>query len=178
MTRRVMVVDDDEVFVGIVARGLRRRGFDVATSTGGDDVETRAAEFAPDWVLLDLKLGARNGLRVLGELRLRCPAARIVLGTGYASIATAVDALRRGAWHYLPKPFDLDTLLRAFEAAPYDAPPSAVPDQPPVLRRLAWEHIQRVLSEYEGNVSSAARALGIHRRTLQRRLAKRPVRDS
>jgi two-component system response regulator RegA len=177
MSTRILVVDDDATFVDVVRRGLERRGYEVATAADGAAACAVARQFEPDRVLLDLKLGEDNGLRVLRELLAICPDARIVLGTGYASIATAVDALRRGAWHYLAKPFDLDTLLRAFEEAPESAAPAPVREEPPALRRLAWEHIQRVLAEYDGNVSLAARALGIHRRTLQRRLAKRPVRD-
>ena len=100
-----------------------------------------------------------------------------MLATGYASIPTAVEAMRRGAWHYLAKPFTLDNLLHAFADRADDAPPPAPAEQPPPLRRLQWEHMQRVLSDCDGNVSAAARVLGIDRRTLQRQLQKKPVRE-
>lgn len=173
---RILLIDDDAAFTGVLARQLSRRGHavDVADCAAAALAMDTAA---PDWILLDLKLGEDNGLQLLAPLRARHPAARIVLATGYASIPTAVDAIRRGAWHYLAKPFTLDSLLRAFSDSPEEAPVAEPIDRPPALRRLAWEHIQRVLAECGGNVSAAADALGIHRRTLQRRLAKRPVRE-
>jgi two-component system response regulator RegA len=130
-------------------------------------------------VVLDLKLGADNGLALIPQLLAAAPGARILLLTGYASIATAVEAIKRGAHDYLAKPVDADAVVRALSEDDGDeeaALPSA--DAPPPLRRLEWEHIQRVLTECDGNISEAARKLGLHRRTLQRKLAKRPVREA
>lgn len=177
----MLVIDDDAAFCAILSRHLRRAGIepllahDAARALALLDALDPCTR--PSRILLDLRLGADNGLALIAMLRERCPDARIVLATGYASIATAVDAMRRGAWHYLPKPFDLDTLLRSFEQASDDATPAPVAESPPTLRRLGWEHVQRVLAECDGNVSAAARTLGVDRRTLQRRLAKRPVRE-
>lgn len=174
---RLLVIDDDAMFCRVLARGLQRRGVVTALAhTAAEGLEA-ARTFAPDGVLLDLKLGADNGLALIRELATLCPRARIVLATGFASIATAVDAIRRGAWNYLPKPFDLDALEQAFCVPPDDAPPVEPPATPASLRRHEWEHVQRVLAECGGNVSAAARVLGLDRRTLQRRLAKRPVRE-
>ncbi|UHQ23132.1 response regulator [Lysobacter sp. 5GHs7-4] len=171
---RLLVIDDDAAFCRILVRHLQRAGVDTHVAHNASDALAAAATFAPDGVLLDLKLGADNGLLLIQSLREMRPQARIVLATGYASIATAVDAMRRGAWNYLPKPFDIDALARAYEQ-PSDVAPA--PAEPPSLRRQGWEHMQRVLAECGGNVSAAARVLGVDRRTLQRRLAKKPVRE-
>ncbi|SFK55272.1 response regulator transcription factor [Lysobacter sp. cf310] len=171
---RLLVIDDDAAFCRILVRHLQRHAVETCIAHDAGTALQATEAFAPDGVLLDLKLGADNGLLLIQALRERCPQARIVLATGYASIATAVDAMRRGAWNYLPKPFDIDALARAFEHAPEQAPP---PAEAPSLRRQGWEHVQRVLAECGGNVSAAARVLGVDRRTLQRRLAKRPVRE-
>lgn len=173
---RILLIDDDVAFCQILARHLAKRGADVHARHDAASALALLDTFTPDGIVLDLKLGADNGLGLIHVLRERCPQARVVLATGYASIATAVDAIRRGAWNYLPKPFDLDALAQAFDAAPETAPPEP-PAEPPSLRRQGWEHMQRVLAECGGNISAAARVLGVDRRTLQRRLAKRPVRE-
>lgn len=178
---RMLLIDDDAAFCTVLARRLQREGIacDVAhdATSALRLLDAMPAAARPRRILLDLRLGADNGLALIQALRERCPDARIVLATGYASIATAVDAMRRGAWHYLPKPFDMDSLLRSFGDAPDTAPPTGIAEAPPTLRRQSWEHLQRVLADCDGNVSAAARVLGVDRRTLQRRLAKRPVRE-
>ncbi len=130
--------------------------------------------------MLDLKLGEDNGLRLIPELHSLVPDLRVLLLTGYASIATAVEAIKRGAHDYLAKPVDADAVVRALLDGDNDSddndPPDA-PEQPLALRRLEWEHIQRVLTECDGNISETARRLGMHRRTLQRKLSKHPVRE-
>ncbi|MBL8480426.1 MAG: response regulator, partial [Sterolibacteriaceae bacterium] len=136
----------------------------------------------PDWVVLDLNLAGASGLGLLPRLRETLPEARIVVLTGYASISTAVDAIKLGAVQYLAKPVDVDTLLRAFshslEAAPAAGAATAQPPAAPMsVDRMEWEHIQRVLREHQGNISATARALNMHRRTLQRKLLKRPARQ-
>ncbi|MDI9240403.1 response regulator [Lysobacter sp. LF1] len=174
---RMLLVDDDVAFCAILVRHLHRRGVATQVAHNAADALRAMNEFAPDGVLLDLKLGSDNGLALIHELAARRPQARIVLATGFASIATAVDAIRRGAWNYLPKPFDIDTLAQAFSEPPDTAVPAEPPQTAVPLRRQQWEHMQRVLADCGGNVSAAARVLGLDRRTLQRRLAKRPVRE-
>ncbi|MGJ7903128.1 response regulator transcription factor [Lysobacter sp. 1R34A] len=174
---RLLLIDDDLAFCQVLARLLQRRGVEVQARHDAASALAALDGFAPEGIVLDLKLGADNGLLLIRGLRERCPQARIVLATGYASIATAVDAMRRGAWNYLPKPFDIEALTQSFESAAAEAPPPEPPLDPQSLRRQGWEHVQRVLSECGGNVSAAARVLGVDRRTLQRRLAKRPVRE-
>lgn len=174
---RYLVVDDDPAFCRIVARSLERSGAAVDAAHDADTARATAQRCKPQRILLDLRLGADNGLQLIADLLAASPGSRIVLATGFASIATAVEAMRRGAFNYLPKPFDLATLLRAFDEQPEAPAAAAVPASPPTLRRQGWEHLQRVLAESGGNISAAARVLGIDRRTLQRRLAKRPERE-
>lgn len=177
---RMLLIDDDGAFCTVLSRRLQREGIACYIAHDAESalrlLDALPTDARPRRILLDLRLGADNGLALIQALHEHCPNARIVLATGYASIATAVDAMRRGAWHYLPKPFDLDSLLRSFGDAP-DVAPADIAEAPPTLRRQSWEHLQRVLAECEGNVSAAARVLGVDRRTLQRRLAKRPVRE-
>jgi two-component system response regulator RegA len=126
--------------------------------------------------VLDLRLAADSGLRLIPPLKAAYPEIRILLLTGYASIATAVEAIKLGATHYLPKPAGVDEILSALGAEEGDA--EVTPAEAPLsVDRLEWEHIQKVLAEHEGNLSATARALKMHRRTLQRKLAKRPVRE-
>jgi two-component system response regulator RegA len=161
---RLLVVDDDEPYRARLARAFRERGLAVAEARSAEDALVVARGFRPDRAVLDLRMVRREH----GET-LDC----IVL-TGYGSIATALEAVRRGALDYLTKPADADEILRAFEKRDPE------PDDPrdasgvPSLHRVEWEHIQRVLAACDGNVSRAARLLGLHRRTLQRKLATRP----
>lgn len=166
-----LIVDDDRVFADTVARGLKRRGNQVAVALDTGGALDIARRHAPAHVLLDLRLGTESGLQLLPELRRLLPQARIVILTGYGSIATAVQAMRDGADDYLPKPVRLADVLRAFSIPVEAEAPGFEPMSP---RRLEWEHLQRVLTEEDGNVSRAARRLGMHRRTLQRKLAKKP----
>ncbi|GAB3285454.1 response regulator transcription factor [Parahaliea aestuarii] len=171
--QRILLVDDDEVFTAVMARGFGRRGFVTRTCHSGRAAVDACPAFAPTHILLDLNMPELSGLAALPELLQAAPQARLVVLTGYSSIATAVDAIKAGATQYLCKPATVDEVLRAFDGA---APEQPVAGQPTSLDRLEWEHIQRVLNENEGNVSATARALGMHRRTLQRKLQKRPVR--
>lgn len=167
-----LIIDDDRHFVEVLARGLERRGERVAIAFDRAQA-LRQAHLEPRRVVLDLRLGEDSGLLLLPELRQRLPAARIVILTGFGSIATAVRAMREGADDYLPKPVRLADVVRAFEAAPAATDEACYEPMSP--RRLEWEHLQRVLTEEHGNVSRAARRLGMHRRTLQRKLAKKPL---
>lgn len=171
---RILIVDDDEVFAQTLARSFKRR--EIESEVALDLTSAlAAAQTLFDAVLLDLRLGEESGMSILEELRQALPDARILILTGYSSIATAVEAIKLGADNYLPKPAAAEEILRALEASP-EGLVAEIPDQAPSLDRLEWEHIQRVLSSNDGNISASARELGMHRRTLQRKLAKRPVR--
>lgn len=179
MSARILVVDDDPAFAGALARSLARRGA-VAETAADTAAALRAVEsFMPTHVVLDLKLGGENGLDTLRALLAARPELRVLLLTGYASLATAVEAVKLGACNYLAKPVDAQAVIAAFGdtmRVGAVAAPAAAQSRGPSLKRLEWEHIQRVLAECDGNVSAAARRLGLHRRTLQRKLGKRPAR--
>lgn len=173
----ILLVDDDEIFRGVLARSLVRRGYEILEA--GDQKEALAHLEArlPDACILDLKIGHQSGLHLLPELLQIAPALKVVVLTGYASIATAVEAVKQGALNYLPKPADVDEILAAF-AEEKEVPAQAVLETPHMsVDRLEWEYIQKVLAENQGNISETARALGMHRRTLQRKLQKRPVKQ-
>jgi two-component system response regulator RegA len=179
----LLLVDDDEVFRGRMARALRERGYDVRTAGSFDEARAMAAEDSPEFALVDLRMPGRSGLELVRELRALDATTRVVVLTGYGSIATAVEAMRLGAVHYLPKPADADDVIAAFSkgekvesGANGDRDEGAVrlEHEAPSLARAEWEHIQRVLADCDGNVSDAARRLGLHRRSLQRKLQKDP----
>jgi len=179
--RKIMVVDDDAPLRERLARALRQRGFEVTTAADVPEALELARQFLPEAVVLDLKMsaaGGPSGLDALRELRTVVPLARSLILTGYGSIATALEAVRLGAWDYLTKPADADQILTALARNPgnpdeAESPPP-LPLEAPSLERLEWEHIQRVLSDCGGNVSQAAKVLGLHRRSLQRKLYKYP----
>ncbi len=175
-TAQILVVDDDPVFNRVLSRALKGRGHAVASAQGAEEALALIPAARPSHAVLDLNIAGTSGLTLIAPLLAANPDCRIVVLTGYASIATAVEAIKLGATHYLAKPTDVDAILAAFEAtAPQaDIPP---PSQPLSVDRLEWEHIQRVLKEHDGNISSTARALQMHRRTLQRKLMKRPVKS-
>ena len=179
-TRPLLIIDDDTTFVRVLARALISRGFEVLNATGTDEARALTRRHHPRYCVLDLKVGEENGLRLIPELHALVPDMRILLLTGYASIATAVEAIKRGAHDYLSKPVDADAVMRALldgDSSPGDDDVMDAPEAPLALRRLEWEHIQRVLTECDGNISETARRLGMHRRTLQRKLSKHPVRE-
>ncbi|KAI3592230.1 response regulator transcription factor [Cupriavidus sp. CER94] len=182
-----LVIDDDEVFSGTLARALTRRGYAVQVAHNGGSALALAAKTPFAYVTLDLHLGpppeasgtapAESGLHLVAPLRQALPDARILVLTGYASIATAVAAVKQGADEYLAKPANVDSILTALMAGVSEEAAEAALEEPVPLSvaRLEWEHIQRVLTEHGGNISATARALNMHRRTLQRKLGKRPV---
>jgi two-component system response regulator RegA len=172
---QLLLVDDDRVFGEVMARALSRRGFAVTLVRCVADALEAVRARAPDYAVIDLRLAQESGLPLVPHLRCVAPRAPIVVLTGYASIATAVEAIKLGATHYLAKPVDADEVVRAFGRQAGD-PGVALPAQPLSIERLEWEHIQQVLSQHSGNISATARSLHMHRRTLQRKLAKRPVR--
>lgn len=172
---RLLVVDDDPVFGGVLARALAKRGFAVDSAAGVEEARRKFAAGAPDYAVFDLKMPDGSGLALVEELKRRKPEARIVVLTGFASVATAVEAIKLGAVHYLPKPADADDVVAAFGRSRGNA--AAQPSTRPLsVNRLEWEYIQKVLAQNGGNVSATARALNMHRRTLQRKLTKRPAR--
>jgi two-component system, response regulator RegA len=171
-----LVVDDDEVFRTRLVKAIQSRGIEAAGAASGDDALRVAPALKPEAAILDLRMPGMSGLDLVSELTSKVPGIRIVVLTGYGSIATAVEAVRRGAINYLTKPLDTDQILAAFEreAEPPAASPQAVPESTPSLARVEWEHIQRILHDCDGNISRAARTLGLHRRSLQRKLGKLP----
>lgn len=173
----LLLVDDDERFRTRLARAFTARGYDVHTAASGEEAVAAASEESPEYAVVDLRMEGMSGLEVVRELKAIDPATNVVVLTGYGSIATALDAVRLGATHYLQKPADVDDILAAFARAdlPKDAPPVPVGDEPPSLARVEWEHIHRVLADCGGNISQAAKKLGLHRRSLQRKLSKFPV---
>ncbi len=171
----LLLVDDDPTFTRVMARALVRRGLRVNTASNAEEAMQLAQQERPDYAVLDLKMEGDSGLVLLPRLLELYPDLKVAILTGYSSIATAVEAIKRGACNYLCKPADADDVLTALLSEQAD-PDTLVPEHPMSVDRLQWEHIQRVLAEHEGNISATARALGMHRRTLQRRLQKRPVR--
>lgn len=172
---KILLVDDDTTFTTVMTRGLERRGFAVWTCSDPEHAAALCAEVQPSHILLDLNMPGTSGLLILPPLLAAAPSARLVILTGYSSIATAVEATKAGAINYLCKPASIDEVLAAFGPHSREAD-TAIPSDPLSVYRLEWEHIQRVLKDNEGNISATARALGMHRRTLQRKLQKRPVR--
>ncbi|HWQ37590.1 MAG TPA: response regulator transcription factor [Burkholderiales bacterium] len=174
MSCTVLLVEDDDTFGAVLGRSLVRRGYNVSLATSAKQALELAMRVRPTYAIVDLKLPGDSGLVVVSRLKAALPRTRTIVLTGYASIATAVEAIKLGAVHYLAKPADADQIL---EALCREAGDAHVPlADPPSLARLEWEHIQRVLAEHGGNISATARALKMHRRTLQRKLAKKPIR--
>lgn len=172
---RILIADDDEAFRQALARAFLRRGLEPLQAGSADEALRAVAVANPEACVLDLRLGQDSGLRLLPALLRQRPGLQVVVLTGFASIATAVEAVKLGAVNYLPKPADADEILAAL-AGTVAVDPGAVHETPPMsVDRLEWEHIQKVLAEHDGNISETARSLGMHRRTLQRKLQKRPV---
>lgn len=171
---RYLIIDDDPTFCATLSRAIERRAHVAASAENSEQALALITEFKPERIVLDLKLGAESGLAVLKQITAGESDAKVLMLTGYSSIPTAVEATKLGAVNYLCKPVSVDEILAAFEqTSANDTVP--VESQPPSVNRLEWEHIQRVLQQHDGNISSTARALGMHRRTLQRKLQKRPV---
>lgn len=172
----LLLVDDDKTFCRVMARALVKRGFRVVQARDVDSAMMLAEADPPDYAVVDLKLPVHSGLELIKHLKELGGNTRIVMLTGFASIATAVGAIRLGATHYLAKPADADEIVAALhrEAGDADVPPLSLPIS---VDRLKWEHIQTVLADNGNNISAAARSLNMHRRTLQRKLSKHPVRE-
>ena len=170
----LLLADDDEVFREVLSQSLIRRGFEVMAVADVEEGIQLSEARSPEYAVIDLNMPGESGLALVDHLNKLDNNTRIVVLTGYASIATAVEAIKLGAIHYLAKPADADEIIAALHRDEGDI---SVPvgEQPMSVRRLEWEHIQKVLTEVDGNVSEAARRLGMHRRTLQRKLQKKPV---
>lgn len=168
-----LLVDDDEVYARILQRSLARRQISLHIAATIDQALNAAREQIPDFAIVDLKLGNESGLNLIAPLRELSQDMTIVVVTGYASVATAVETIKRGADNYLAKPVTAETLLRALSQAE-DGETVEPADTMIPLSRLEWEHIAQALKDSDGNISAAARLLGMHRRSLQRKLAKRP----
>jgi two-component system response regulator RegA len=171
----VLVVDDDVASCDYLARALAQRGFAITIAHTASAARALAGENSPEFAVVELKIAGESGLKLISTLIRLDPDTRIVVLTGYGSIATAVEAIKLGAYYYLCKPANADEVVAAFyqDAGDDDIPLNTSPMS---LKRLEWEQVARVLREHNGNISEAARALSMHRRTLQRKLAKHPVR--
>ncbi|ADE10968.1 response regulator transcription factor [Sideroxydans lithotrophicus] len=169
----LLLVDDDATFRSVLSRALEKRGFAVTTADSVEQALPLASANPPEYAVLDLKMDGASGLVLVQKLHELDAATRIVVLTGYASIATAVEAIKLGATQYLSKPANADEIVAAFGHNPStDVPLEA---HPASVERLEWEHIQRILHENGDNISATARVLNMHRRTLQRKLSKRPI---
>jgi two-component system response regulator RegA len=171
----MLIVEDDAVLRGRLARAFRERGFEVREAADGESALEIARAEPPEQAVVDLRMPGLSGLDVVQGLKEADPSTAVVVLTGYGSIATALEAVRLGATHYLTKPADADEILAAFARGGAQQAPAPDGAQPASLARVEWEHINRVLADCGGNVSQAARLLGIHRRSLQRKLAKYPL---
>ncbi len=171
---KLLIIEDDINLASTLARRLTKQGFTCDVAHNQSDALLRARQIVPDFILLDMKLGDDNGLMLIKPLRNLLENTHIVLLTGFASIATAVEAMRLGANDYLTKPIDMATLLKALNNETSELQTS-IDDAVMSPERLEWEHIQQVLHSNNGNISVTARQLNMHRRTLQRKLQKKPV---
>ncbi len=172
--RTVLVVEDDRSFLQRLAKALEQRGFAVTTAESVADGLLQLEKSAPAFAVVDMRLGDGNGLDVISALKRRKPEARGIILTGYGNIATAVNAVKLGAVDYLAKPVDADDVVNALLA--HERPNIEPPENPMSADRVRWEHIQRIYELCGRNVSETARRLNMHRRTLQRILAKRAPR--
>jgi two-component system response regulator RegA len=171
---RLLLVDDDEIFLGVLGKAMGKRGYDVLMSNGITDALSQARKMKPAMAVVDLKLGGESGLDLIPLLIDINPKMNIVVLTGYSSIATAVTAIKRGAADYLSKPVTAGDVIKALSG---ESQRTEMLEEfsPMSVERMEWEHIQKVLKENDGNISATARSLGMYRRTLQRKLAKKPV---
>jgi len=173
-----LVVDDDDTFRNRLCRALETRGWKVSGAADGATALRQAKESKPDLAVVDLRLPEIGGLDIVRELRNLDESTCIIVLTGYGSIATALTATKLGASYYLSKPADADQILSVYEkitTGEIEFEESSSKEVPS-LARVEWEHIQRILADCQGNISQAAKLLGLHRRSLQRKLSKHPPR--
>lgn len=170
----LLLVDDDELFARVMSKALGKRGYVVKVAHSADEAIELSRKNPPEFATVDLNMPGKSGLELVEHLMELDKNTRVVVLTGYASITTAVEAVKLGATHYLAKPADADQVVAAFYKKEGDSSVTVV-NQPMSVNRLEWEHIQKVLAENDSNISATARALGMHRRTLQRKLQRRPM---
>lgn len=173
---QLLLVDDDETFCSVLKPALEKRGFNVSVANDVKNGIVLAEKNEPEYAVIDLRIGYDSGLEMVKKLISLDDNTRIVMLTGFASIATAVEAIKLGAIHYLTKPANADEIVNALHKNEGDSS-VAIKEKPLSVKRLEWEHLQTVLMQHDGNISAAARALNMHRRTLQRKLDKRPVKE-
>jgi two-component system response regulator RegA len=175
-TQVALIVDDDDIFRNRLCRAFAARGWEAIGAADGASALELSSQSSPDLAVVDLRLAGMSGLEIVQGLRNLDETICIIMLTGYGSIATALTAMKLGANHYLSKPADADQILSAYHQISDGSHAHAeLPDSPvPSLARVEWEHIQRVLTDCDGNVSQAAKLLGLHRRSLQRKLSKYP----
>ena len=170
----LLLVDDDEVLCQVLTRALGKRHFRIEAAHSSQQAMEIAQTLHPEYAIVDLRIGQDSGLNLIRQLVEQEPGIRIVVLTGYASISTAVESIKLGAIHYLTKPAEVEDIIKAFYHDQGNAD-IELQSEPMSAKRMEWEHLQKVLSDYDGNISAAARAMGMHRRTLQRKLGKKPV---
>ena len=173
---RLLLVDDDETFCSVLKAALEKRNYDVLVATNVQDGIALAEQGFPEYAVIDLRIGYESGLELVKKLISLDDNTQIVMLTGFASIATAVEAIKLGAVHYLTKPANADEIVSALHKDEGDSS-VLINENPLSIKRLEWEHLQKVLMQHDGNISAASRALNMHRRTLQRKLDKKPVRE-
>ena len=172
---QLLLVDDDLTYCSVLKSALEKRGFSVSIAHTVKEGLALAEEIEPEFAVIDLRIGHESGLELVQKLMSLDDNTQVIMLTGYASIATAVESIKLGAIHYLTKPANADEIMHALHKNSGDSS-VAINENPLSVKRLEWEHLQKVLMEHDGNISAAARALNMHRRTLQRKLDKRPVR--
>lgn len=172
--RNLLIIDDDLSLCDVLSRALERHDYNVSVAHCIDEAVIIAEQQQPEFAVIDLRIGQESGLEAVNQMMAFNPDMKIVVLTGYASIATAVEAIKLGAKHYLTKPAEINDIIEGFGKEEGDT--TLEPTENPMsVKRLEWEHLQKVLQEHDGNISAAARAMGMHRRTLQRKLQKKPV---
>ena len=169
------IVEDDETFARTLRRSFERRGYEVMQAASHEELVEQLAERTPRYAVVDLKLGGASGLVCVQTLHAHDPEILVVVLTGFASIATAVEAIKLGATNYLTKPANTDDIEAAFARVDGDADATIAPAPPTSIKTLEWEHIHQTLADVDFNISEAARRLGMHRRTLARKLEKQRV---
>lgn len=173
MSKQILILDDDQVFADTLARSFQRRGYVSQSANNISEAKNILSQSLIDYAVVDLKIDQESGLHFLSILKEHSPDTKALILTGYSSISTTVEAMKLGSVNYLCKPVTTDVIIKALEEEEAN-PDISIELTPPSVGRLEWEHIQRVLNEHNGNISATANALGMHRRTLQRKLQKKP----
>jgi two-component system response regulator RegA len=174
MSQKILLVDDEDFFRQRLTRAFNKRGFTAFEAANYQEAIAAIEDKNPDMAVVDLKMPGKSGLELIKDALQMAPKLQIIILTGYGSIATATEAIKLGAIYYLPKPADVDDILTAFARNGENKIAAPTEFKAPSLARAEWEHINRVLDDCDGNISAAARRLGLHRRTLQRKLQKYP----